>query len=186
MKNLLVSMVMVFGWMTVSAQAQEAFNRPSDYAQMVQRGLVDAAVSCGFAVVDGRDPRLPGSVRARNARDVLVRVAESGDLKAHVLFATQDAMGHQSYTHFVWKRNGGQILEMSIDLGFDDLAIQAHLGGRVAYTTSSRKNGRVETVWRVRKPGGGITRVTEAEFAQYLQEKVIDFYGDRICRDLYR
>jgi hypothetical protein len=153
---------------------------------MVQRGLIDAALSCGFSVVDGRDPRLPSSVRARNARDVLVRITESGELKPHVLFATQDTRNHQGYTHFVWKRNGGQILEMAIDLSFDDLSVQAHIGGRVAYTTSSRSNGSVETVWRVRKPNGGITRVTESEFAQYLQEKVIDFYGDRICRNLYK
>ncbi|MFN7685903.1 MAG: hypothetical protein ACK5QT_10900 [Oligoflexia bacterium] len=192
----LVSLVSLSGTQTAFAQSMRSelsqefvsdyAGRPADYATFIKSGLIGAATQCGFELLDGRDQRLPSAVLSRDVEQVLARVKENGKVIPHVLFDTLVSQNRRDVTSFVWKKNGGQILEMSVNTDFNDIAVQAHLGGRVAFSRSSRGNHEVRTEWRVRAPNGGVKKVTEDEFRDYLKTRVVDFYGERICRDLYR
>jgi hypothetical protein len=159
---------------------------PGGYASVVRGGIIEGALQCGFEIVDGRDQRLPSSVLSRNVQEVLVKVKPNDKLEVHVLFDVVDTFNQNQFATQLLKRNGGRIMELEVDTEFEDIAIKTDVGGQLAYTTSSRKNHVVETVWRVRGPQGGMKRVTEGEFSQYLKTKIIAVWSDRICKGKYK
>jgi hypothetical protein len=160
---------------------------PAGYSSMIRNGIVSGSLNCGFESISGRDPRLPNSVLSRDVQEVLARVKENGKLEVHVLIdnvVNPLNFGDTTATQFL-KRNGGRIMEIEIDPAFEDISVQADVGGRVAYSVSSRTNHQVETTWRVRGPSG-MKRVEESEFSKYLAEKVIATYVTKICKNKYK
>ncbi len=159
---------------------------PASYGNMARNGIVSKVQDCGFQILDGRDPRLPNSVLSRNVQQVIAKVDDNNKVEPHVLIDLMNGFGQDRYATVFMKKNGGQIIQIEVDTDFDDVAFQTDHGGRLAYTTSSRTNHAIETVWRVRGSQGGMKRVSEQDFSKYVTEKIVDVWSDRICKNKYR
>ncbi len=151
---------------------------------LLTNSKAEAFKKCQLEVVDGNDPRLPGPVLARAVDEVLVESLSAARLKPVVLIdqRLEEVYPGSNPTQFetvFMSPNGGLMFNVARVGNYDDLAVDAARGGRLAFTNSSMSSHGLITRYVVKT--GGHRRVTAEDFEKFMTSVVLENFVRRFC-----